>query len=367
MRLQWNAQNDLNWLRRIEKKTDSLGVNSYSTKLNSLEWILLLAKLAKEVDRNSQSMYKAHKGKNERRERMRDAVEQAKQGSTQNTRGRFWVTVRAVTRTKGRCWNALIASAPSLSLTHTHSIPCPCQYLLWEHTLLSQGNAGDPETPGERHLSTLLSDYPSFPRSHPLRRAPFSSFFLSNFFVHVDEIVRILFWSYSYWFFFANVGCNFSGFFYFFFYFKLETTRNSKYRKIDPISYKIVRLNCQRLFPGLSVRNRYIKIHSLKIYVSHNHSYDDSNSKCTVNEIRIWGKLIKSNQMRSLSISQRIPRQVVFDESIFTTFDWKRQRRWVIQGIRICRCLFASLSKSADSQSLWNSKRWKLDRILCDR
>ena len=81
----------------------------------------MLAKLAKEVDRNSQSMYKAHKGKNERRERMRDAVEQAKQGSTQNTRGRFWVTVRAVTRTKGRCWNALIASAPSLSLSHTHT------------------------------------------------------------------------------------------------------------------------------------------------------------------------------------------------------------------------------------------------------
>ena len=257
---------------------------------------------------------------------------------------------------------------PLLSLSHTHTasrVPAsicsgntPFSPRETQETLKPRENAISPRcsritppSPGATLSGELL-----FPRFS----SRISSCTLTRSFVFYFGVIHIDFSL-------QTLDVTFLVFFIFFFYFKLETTRNSKYRKIDPISYKIVRLNCQRLFPGLSVRNRYIKIHSLKIYVSHNHSYDDSNSKCTVNEIRIWGKLIKSNQMRSLSISQRIPRQVVFDESIFTTFDWKRQRRWVIQGIRICRCLFASLSKSADSQSLWNSKRWKLDRILCDR
>ena len=84
---------------------------------------------------------------------MRDPEGQPVRAEYTEVRGRFWVTVRAVTRTKGRCWNALIASAPSSQ----HPVSLPVSAL--GTTLLSQGNARDPEAPGERRplLSCLFS------------------------------------------------------------------------------------------------------------------------------------------------------------------------------------------------------------------
>ena len=229
----------------MNRKKSEIDSRVNSTRWNSWSESLCSRSSLKRLQRNSQSVCNnAHKGRNEREWE----TLQSRRSREVHKRGRFWVTVRAVTRTKGRCWNALIASAPpplsspppslshSLSLAHSLSLSIPTRICSGNTPFSPRETQEETLKPRENAISTLLSlglslflhRYTGPPSSndhalvsptlhHPFRRLLSPCFSTPNLFAVSQNRARWRHCSYfDFWKSYATLHVTF--FFYFFFF-----------------------------------------------------------------------------------------------------------------------------------------------------